>query len=52
MGFGLVSWEKPLFYWFQGCHILKDDENFERGEDVKKEEDQISSEDFVFIFIN
>ena len=41
MGFELVSSEHLFFiYWFQGRNLLVDDQNFKRGGDVKKREDQ------------
>ena len=42
MDFESVSWEHLFFYWFQGRNLLVDDQNFKRGEDIKKREDQIS----------
>ena len=31
-----------IFYWFQGRNLLLDNQNFEKGGDIKKREDQIS----------
>ena len=42
MDFESVSWEHLFFYWFQGRNLLVDDQNFKRGGDIKKREDQIS----------
>ena len=40
-----------LFYWFQGRNLLWDDQNFKRGGDDKKEENQISREGVLFLLI-
>ena len=49
--FGLVFWEKSFSNRFQGGSLLGDDQNFKRGGDVKKGENQISrGEHFFFLF--
>ena len=50
MGFKSVSWEHLFVYWFQGRNLLVDDQNFKRGGDVKKREDQISRGGVLFFF--
>ena len=50
VGFGLVSWEQSFFDWFQGRNLLGDDQNFKRGGEVKKGENQISRGELFFLF--
>ena len=49
MGFESVSWEHLFFYWFQGRNLLVDDQNFKKGGDIKKREDQISRRESFFL---
>ena len=49
-GFWVGVIRKSLFLLFQGCNLLVDDQNFKRGDHIKKMEDQISKgESFFFI---
>ena len=45
-----MLWEQLCFYWFQGRNILWDDQNFKRGGDVKKGENQISKGESFFYY--
>ena len=52
VGFGSVSWEHLFFYWFQGRNLLVHDQNFKRGWDIKKKEDQISRGKSFFPYLS
>ena len=41
-GFWVGVIRKSIFLLFQGCNLLVDDQNFKRGDHIKKMEDQIS----------
>ena len=52
VGFGSVLWEQFSFYWLQRRNLLRDDQNFKRGGNVKKGENQIPKGVFFFFFLN
>ena len=47
---GRCRWNAALFYWFQGRNLLGDYQNFKRGGDFKKGENQISNGKCFFLF--
>ena len=46
---GWCRWEQSFFNWFQGVNLLGDDQNFKRGGEVKKGENQISRGKLFFL---